>query len=78
VDIDSRKDIPIQKKMLHKKCSSEGADLSGCDIVTLGAHLLRFRSIVVPSSSESSSPRRIFGLFNPEDYGIMMLRNFGK
>ena len=31
----------------------------GCDAVTVGEYFLMFRSIILPSSSGSSSPRRV-------------------
>jgi hypothetical protein len=45
--------------------------------VSLGEKLPTFEKIVMPSSSESGTPRKICGLFFPEDDGAMVYRNLG-
>ena len=52
------------------------SSLLGWDGVSLGKQFLRFRRILLPSSSESNAPS-LPGLLDPEDDGITILQNIG-
>jgi hypothetical protein len=56
---------------------AEDSSLQGYYTVSTGKELRMFRRSVVPSSSESSSPGRVIGLYDSEDDGTTNPRNAG-
>jgi len=53
----------------------DDTSILGSEAVSLGGKLPSFEKIVMPSSSESGTARKICGLFSPEDDGARVHRN---
>ena len=54
---------------------SEDSGLLRCDNVLMCEKVQALCTVIVPSSSESNSPRSSFGLFDPVDEGSVTLQN---